>query len=248
MIPEISFSIALLAGFLSFISPCILPLLPSYLGYLSGLSLSNGYRNLAKPQLRLKLFINSLLFVFGFSLIFILLGATASLLGQLLLPVKLILQRIGGGLIIIFGLYLAGLFKIPFLGRERRLKLPASLRKLKYLGSFLVGLTFAFGWIACIGPILVSILVLASLTVSLNQGIVLLGAYSLGLAIPFLLTSLFITSVSAYIRRFSRFSRFISIFSGGLLVILGLLLLSNDFYKIVAWFYNLYNSLGIPLY
>jgi cytochrome c-type biogenesis protein len=158
------------------------------------------------------------------------------------------LQQIGGGIIIIFGLHLAGLFKIPILIREKRLKLPDFFNKAGYFRSFLVGVIFAFGWTACVGPILASILVLAGISATLLKGMAFLAVYSLGLSIPFLLTSLFLTEAMNYIKRFPGFLRFVPIISGSLLIILGILFLTDEFFKIVIWLYNLYNNLGIPLF
>lgn len=239
---------AFLAGFLSFFAPCILPLIPPYLGWLSGLSLSDDYKGLQKPKLRLKIFFNSFFFVLGFSLIFITLGATASFLGKILISLRIPFQQIGGAVLIILGFHLAGLFKIPILIKERKFQLPSSLNKVGYLRSFLIGVIFAFGWVACVGPILASILVLAGLSATLNQGIGLLAIYSFGLAIPFLLTSLFIVEAINYLKKFNRFFNYIPIISGGFLIILGLFFLTDEFYKIVSWLYNLYNNLGIPVH
>lgn len=234
-------------GFLSFFSPCILPFIPSYLGWLSGISSSN-YQDLKKSKLRLKLFLNSFFFVLGFSLIFISLGATANFLGKLLISLRIPFQQIGGVIIIIFGLHLAGVLRIPILLSERRLRLPDFLNKAGYFRSFLVGSIFAFGWTACVGPILASVLVLASISATLFQGVILLVTYSVGLAIPFLLTSLFVSEAINYLKKFGPFFRFMPIISGGLLIILGILFLTNEFQKIVSWLYNLYNNLGIPIY
>lgn len=248
MVENLSFIAVFFVGFLSFLAPCILPFIPSYLGWLSGLSLTNNYKNLEKSKLRLKLFLNSFFFMIGFSLIFISIGATASFLGKFLVSLKLPLQQIGGGIIIIFGLHSAGLLKIPFFLKEKRLKLPEFLNKAGYLRSFSVGVIFAFGWTACVGPILASILVLAGTSATLLKGMAFLAVYSLGLSIPFLLTSLFLTEAMNYIKRFSGFLRFVPIISGGFLIILGILFLTNEFSKIVIWLYNLYNNLGIPLF
>ena len=248
MTENLSFLAVFFVGLLSFLTPCILPFIPSYLGYLSGLSLTGNYRDLPKSKLRLKLFLNGFFFILGFSLVFITLGVSASFLGKFLVSFKIPFQQIGGGIIIIFGLHLAGLFKIPIFLREKRLKLPNFINRIGYLRSFLVGAIFTFGWTACVGPILASVLVLASITTTIGEGIRLLAIYSLGLAIPFLLTSLFMTEAISYIKRFSSFLRFVPIISGGPLIILGILFLTNEFSKVVIWLYNWYNKLGIPLY
>lgn len=248
MIQNILPTTAFTVGFLSFLAPCILPLIPPYLAYLSGFSLTDGYKDLSKKQIRVKLFINALLFVLGFSLIFVFLGATASFFGQTLAPQRLLLQRIGAILIIIFGLYLMDFLKIPLLHRQKMIKLPPCLKNIEYLNSFLTGTVFAFGWVACIGPILASLLIIAGTTATVKQGIFLLSIYSAGLAIPFLLTSLFITEATSWIRKFSKWTQWTRFLAGGILLALGVLLLTDDFYKIVSWLYNLYNNLGIPLF
>ena len=246
MIENVSLFTAFMAGILSFISPCILPLVPAYIGYLSGASLKESTNNQNSGKQRLKLLLISVFFVSGFSLIFIILGAVASSIGQALLPQKILLQRIGGGIIIIFGLHLIGLFKISLLNRTKKFKLPSYFDKFKYLKAFLTGSFFAFGWTACVGPILGSILVLASVSTSLNQGIILLTAYSAGLAIPFILTSLFVKQALEYIQKFSKFSKYVSILSGLFLIILGILFLFDEFSQVVSWLYGVYGDLGLP--
>lgn len=235
-------------GILSFFAPCILPLIPPYLAYLSGISLTRDYQELSKKQIRIKLFINALFFVFGFSLIFVFLGASASFFGQILAPQRLLLQRIGGLVIIFLGFYLMGFLRIPLLHRQKKISLPSYFKNIKYLNSFIAGTIFAFGWVACIGPILASLLIIAGTTSTVGQGIFLLSIYSMGLAIPFLLTSLFISETVNWIKRFSKWTRWAQLLSGVILLAYGVLLLTNDFYRIVSWFYNLYNNLGIPTF
>lgn len=231
MFGEISLMAAFVAGLLSFLAPCILPLIPPYLAWLSGISLRD---DLDKKKVRTKLFLNSLFLIFGFSIIFIVLGASASFLGQILAPHRLLVQKIGGLIIIFFGLEFAGFLKIF---KNYQVKVVKKLfSKLNHkTSSFLVGLTFAFAWVACFSPILGSILVLSSFQGTLSQGVILLSFYSLGLAIPFLLVSLFLGFFMEKIKVFTKITRWINLFSGLILIILGVLLFTDNFYKIVIW-------------
>ncbi len=233
---EVSLITAFSAGFLSFLAPCILPLIPPYLAWLSGTSLRG---NLSEKKVRAKLFLNSLLLIFGFSIIFVILGASASFLGQILAPYRLLVQRIGGLLIIFFGLEFAGFLKIFKNHRVRFVKKLFSKLNHK-TSSFFIGLTFAFAWVACFSPILGSILVLSSFQGTLTQGIILLSFYSLGLAIPFLLISLFLGFVMEKIKVFTKVIKWINLFSGLILIILGVFIFTDNFYKIVMWFNKLF--------
>ena len=232
MAQEISIIAAFSAGFLSFLAPCILPLIPPYLAWLSGISLKD---DLNKKQIRSKLFFNSVLLVLGFSVIFIILGASASFFGQVLAPHRLLLQRIGGIVIVFFGLEFIGfskLLKNYQVGVVKKLFSRLNHRT----SSFLVGLTFAFAWVACFSPILGTILVLSSFQGTLTQGIILLSFYSLGLAIPFLLTSFFLSVIIERIKAWEKITKWINLLSGLILIVLGVLLFTDDFYKIVSWF------------
>jgi cytochrome c-type biogenesis protein len=215
--------VALTAGVLSFLSPCVLPLVPSYLSFVTGMSLED----LQEGVNRKATMIHSLLFVAGFSLIFILLGASASFLGVFLKHYELWITRIGGVVIMILGLHLTGVFRIAPLMRERRVHVndkPAG-----YIGTLGIGAAFGAGWTPCIGPVLGAILTLAGTQDTIWDGVVLLGAYSAGLAIPFLLASL---ALDAFLRAFSRFRWVLPIVekvSGVMLIVLGLLLVSGKF-------------------
>lgn len=182
---EVGILLAMAAGLLSFLSPCVLPLFPSYLSFIAGLSFEELQGTVANPRTRRAILANSLFFVLGFSLVFIALGAGATLLGQALYQSQALIRRIGGGFVILMGFYVAGWIRIPFLMREWRADLAS--RPAGYLGAVLTGITFAAGWTPCIGPILGSILTLASMTQTAATGILMLAAYSLGLAVPFLL-------------------------------------------------------------
>ena len=221
---NMSFVIAFFAGILSFISPCILPLVPAYITYMAGISLKEAedVRSVRKTTL-----IHSIFFILGFSIIFVFLGASATLLGSLLIAYRDLIRQIGGIIIIIFGIYIMGVLKIPFLDVERKIMIkhkPAGL-----IGSLLVGMAFAAGWTPCIGPILASILLVASTAQSVSLGILLLAFYSLGLGIPFLLTSLAINTFLVYFDRFKKYLGIVTSLSGIFLIIIGLLLLTNYF-------------------
>lgn len=219
---------AFTAGLLSFLSPCVLPLVPSYLAYVTGMSFNELSDNKAKT----KIVLHSLFFIFGFSLIFILLGASISFVGQFFYDLKEIIRIIGGTLIFCFGFMLMINFKIPFLQKEHRFQWQN--RPAGYFGSFLVGITFAAAWTPCVGPILGSILVLAGAHSTADQGVLLLTAYSTGLAVPFLLTSLLFDAALLYFKKISKYLGLINFISGLLLVIIGLLLLTNYFQLLVA--------------
>ena len=232
MTQEVSLIAAFSAGFLSFLAPCILPLIPPYLAWLSGISLKN---DLSKREIRIKLFLNSVLLILGFSIIFVILGASASLVGQVLAPHRLLVQKIGGSIIIFFGLEFAGFLKIF---KNHQISLVKKLfSKLNHrTSSFLIGLTFAFAWVACFSPILGTILVFSSFQGTLGQGVILLSFYSLGLAIPFLLTALFLSFAMEKIKTWDKITKWINLLSGLILIILGILLFTDNFYKVVIWF------------
>ncbi len=213
--------LAFSAGLLSFLSPCVLPLIPSYVTFITEMSLDEvrGSRRAA--------LVHALLFILGFSLIFLALGATASELGRVLLAARGWIARIGGALIILFGLYLLGVFNIRALGYERRIHL--ANKPVGYLGTVLVGIAFGAGWTPCIGPILGSILLYTSTQADLGRGLVLLSAYSLGLAIPFVIAALAIERFIAVVPRLRGAMRWVNRVGGAVLVIVGILLVTNYF-------------------
>jgi cytochrome c-type biogenesis protein len=224
---QLNLLVALAGGMLSFLSPCVLPLFPSYLSFVAGVSFEELQGAAATPKTRRAILINSLLFIAGFSFVFISLGAGATLLGKALFSYQEIIQRVGGILVILLGLYVAGWLRIPFLMREWRVEL--ANRPAGYLGAFVVGVTFAAGWTPCIGPILGAILTLASVSQTAAMGIWMLVAYSLGLAIPFLLSSLAIERFLRFSDRFRRYLPMVTRASGVILVVLGLLLFFDYF-------------------
>lgn len=218
---NISILLAFSAGMLSFLSPCVLPLVPAYISYLTGLAIEE----INTKDVKIKIIYKSIGFVIGFSIIFILMGATISTLSQLFNAHQGSLRKIGGILIIIFGLHTMGLFKIKLLYYEKRF-FPLKSNNNGF-NPILLGMAFATGWTPCIGPILSSILIYAGSMDTIGKGILLLLFYSLGLAIPFILTSIAIGSLSYYFRKFSRYLPVISLVSGILLIIMGVLIFSN---------------------
>ncbi len=225
---ELGIFIALTAGLFSFLSPCVWPLVPSYLTLVTGMSLED----LQEGVNRKATFIHSLLFVLGFSLIFITLGASASFLGQFFKQYDVWIARIGGLIIVVLGLHLSGVFKLTPLMREMRVHVndkPAG-----YLGTLGVGMAFGAGWTPCIGPILGAILTYGFSQDTMWAGVGLLTAYSAGLAIPFLLSSL---ALDAFLQTFKRFRRWIPVIekaSGGMLIALGVLLMTGQLTALTA--------------
>ncbi|WP_338826753.1 cytochrome c biogenesis CcdA family protein [Neomoorella thermoacetica] len=215
---DVSLVIAFVAGLLSFFSPCIIPLLPAYFTYLGGSAVASGQvQDLGRSFLAGR----AALFTAGFALIFILLGASAGGLGYVLQAYRPVLNRLGGILIIIFGMQVAGIGRIPFLAREKKWELRP--RTPGAAASFLLGMAFAAGWTPCIGPVLGSILIYAGSQATLLRGMLLLAVYSLGLAVPFLLAALFLGPVLYSLRKFSRYLPQISLISSIILVVMGVL-------------------------
>jgi cytochrome c-type biogenesis protein len=224
---DLSLFLAFAAGVLSFLSPCVLPLVPSYLAFLTGLSFEELTHEHPKQKLRRIILGHSLLFILGFSVLFSVMGASATLVGQFLAVHRDTIRIVGGITIILFGLFISGVFSLAFLQREKKLHLRA--KPLGYLGSFLVGVTFAAGWTPCVGPLLSSILLYASTAENLRVGILLLFSYSLGLGIPFLACAL---ALNSFLSVFQKTRRYLGVFTqvgGALLVIVGILLLINSF-------------------
>jgi cytochrome c-type biogenesis protein len=224
----VSLIAAFVAGLLSFVSPCVLPLIPGYISFISGVTLEDmrgGETAGAGVAPRWRILATSVAFVLGFSLVFVSLGASASALGKLLLPRLSLLGRIAGVAIILFGLHTMGILRIGWLYGEKRVQ--ARAKPAGLLGAGVVGIAFAFGWTPCIGPILAGILAVAAAQETVSQGIRLLAVYSLGLGIPFLVTALAINRFFAAFAKIRRHYRAIEIASGGLLVAIGVLILTN---------------------
>lgn len=231
---NISFFIALGAGFLSFLSPCVLPLLPSYLSFISGISLDELLAGKKSSRVRRLTIIHSLMFILGFSIVFILLGASASLAGKILLKYQAWIARIGGAFIVLLGLQFTGVISLNFLQKERKFHFRE--KPIGYLGSSLVGVAFAAGWTPCIGSILASILFYASTANSMLSGIALLGVYSVGFALPFFFLSLGLQTFLERYKKLKRHLRWVSIISGLFLIGVGILLITNYFFILTPSF------------
>ena len=224
---SLGIGISFTAGVLSFLSPCVLPLIPSYVSFITGLSLDDVQRS------RRVTLIHSLLFVAGFTIVFLLLGATATALGQALVRHRDWMGRIGGVLVIVLGLYLLGVFNIGAFARERRVHIAS--KPLGYAGTLLVGMAFAAGWTPCIGPILGGVLTYTASSADFNRGLALLFAYSLGLAVPFLLAAMMIDRFMELFQRYRGALIWMSRISGALLVAVGLLMLTGSMTVLSAW-------------
>lgn len=231
---EVSYPLAFLAGVLSFLSPCVLPLVPSYISFITGISFEDLKEGTDRKKIQYLTITNSLAFVAGFSLIFIALGASSSFMGSFFVEYQDWIRIIGGVLVIIFGLFVAGFLKLDFLTREKKFHL--SGKPTGYVGSFFVGLTFAAAWTPCIGPILGTILLYAGTQGSAAYGFKLLAVYSLGLAIPFMLSSLGFNSFLGYSNKIRKYMRGIMIASGVLLIAFGILLLTNNVQQLSSYF------------
>lgn len=226
-----SFAIAFIAGLLSFLSPCVLPLIPSYVGFLTGLTLEE------LEVRRGTALLHAIWFVAGFSVVFVALGATASALGVVLLHSQVWIGRVGGVIVILFGLYLLGILRPAFLMRDRRIEL--ARKPLGYAGSALVGVTFGAAWTPCIGPILGAILTMAAAQASLALGAGLLTAYALGLAVPFLVAAVALDRFLVWFQKFRPYLVWVERVAGVLLIVLGLLLVTDRFTLLASWLQGL---------
>lgn len=233
MTQQLSIPIAFVAGVVSFLSPCVLPLIPGYISMLSGASMEELKAG-GDAGLVGRVLFNSLAFVVGFSVVFVALGASATAVGNFLLARRTVFNIVAGLLIIIFGLHLTGLVKIPFLYRDARINTGAPRRGMA--GSFVLGFAFAFGWTPCIGPILTGILALAATRDTVFQGMFLLAVYSAGLAIPFLLTGLGLGQFMKFYGRFRKHLQVVEVGSGVLLIAIGVLMAFNKLTMISGYF------------
>jgi cytochrome c-type biogenesis protein len=231
---EVSILIAFSAGVLSFLSPCILPLFPSYITYITGRSFEDIKTSGKSSDITKLTVVNSLFFILGFSIIFVLMGIALAYFGSFLGIKRIWLERAGGVLIILFGLDIMGVFKIGFLSQGKGIRLKR--KNFGYFGSLLVGMAFAFGWTPCVGPILSSILIYAATLESLPKAVTLLLAYSAGLGLPFLIAGLAINQFLFLFAKFKNFMRFASVVSGVFLVAIGVLLFSGQFSRITTLF------------
>ena len=226
---NVSLAIAFAAGILSFASPCVLPLVPVYITHLAGSSVGAG----GSPT-RLTGFLHALSFVLGFSVIFILLGASVGLVGSLVSEHMSLLRKVAGGVLIVLGLHMSGLVSIPFLYRERRAAYNG--RAPAYVRSFLIGSAFSIGWTPCVGPVLGAILALAWSSHTVLKGTYLLGSYSLGLGVPFLAAGLAVGTVSHYLSRLNRYLRAVELVSAALLIVIGVLIFTDDLTRLNEYF------------
>jgi cytochrome c-type biogenesis protein len=224
---SVSLLAAFAAGFLSFVSPCVLPLIPGYISFVSGASMDEmrGGGGAAVTS-RAQIFFTSLAFVIGFSIVFIALGASATAVGKFMFARLPLLSKIAGVILIIFGLHTMGVFRLAFLDAEKRVH--TQRKPAGPLGAMLVGVAFAFGWTPCIGPILGGILAIAGSKNSVSEGVTLLAVYSLGLGIPFLITSLAINQFFAATKRIRKYYHAIEVTSGALIVAIGVLILTGQ--------------------
>jgi cytochrome c-type biogenesis protein len=234
--------VALLAGVLSFLSPCVLPVVPPYLAYMGGISMS---QMTGATSARRRVILPALFFVLGLSTVFLLLGFAASAFGAFFLTNQTLFAQGAGVIVIIFGLHFLGVFRIPILDREARLD--AGDQGGSALGAFVLGLAFAAGWTPCIGPQLGAILSLAAQEGSVARGTVLLGVYALGLGLPFLLAALFISRAMGLMNRLKRHMKWIERAMGALLLIVGIALLTGAFTDFSWWLLEVFDTLGIPL-
>jgi cytochrome c-type biogenesis protein len=232
-VPQISLIAAFSAGLLSFVSPCVLPLVPSYISYITGLSVEQLTNATERAKFKKAIVLNSLLFIAGFSSVFIAFGASASVLGQVFITYQDSIRRVGGILIIVFGLYLLGILNLNFLKREHRFQFRN--RPAGYLGSFVIGVAFAAGWTPCVGPVLGSILLYASTTDSLVNGVVLLTCYSLGLGLPLFVTALGVDRFLAYFKEMRAYLWGVSTVSGVLLIAVGVMIYANSLTMVTSF-------------
>src|SRR6266446_9705330 len=224
--------VAFSAGLFSFLSPCVLPLFPSYLSFITGMSVADLSAELS-PAVRRRVLVHAIVFVLGFSLVFVGLGASFSAVGQFLLDYRDPIRLVGGALIVIFGLYIAGVFRLGLFGRTAQWQIrekPAG-----YLGTLAVGVTFAIGWTPCVGPILGAILSLAGTAETVSRGVGLLVAYSAGLGLPFLLSAIALGSFLKFFKRYRPFIPTVERAAGVLLVVVGVLVITNKYILLNAW-------------
>lgn len=226
---QVSVGLSFLAGLASFLSPCVFSLVPAYVGYLGGRAAGGE----ATESNRFLTFTHGLAFVLGFSIVFITLGVATAAFGRLLFDLRYVLTKVGGIIVIIFGLHMIGVFRIPFLEYDTRVQ-QAPDRKLGYLSSALMGVFFSAGWSPCVGPVLGAILTLALNGGSISQGVSLLSAYSAGLAIPFLIAALGVGWVSVVLRKYGKTMHYVEKAMGLVLVIIGFMLFTGIFERIAA--------------
>ena len=234
---------AFVAGIITFLAPCTLPLVPAYLGFISGVDKEALEDPTRKKEVRRRIVINGIFFILGFTIIFVTFGALAGLLGQGLASYRVGLTRVGGVFVILFGLLMLGVFKLPFLQTEHKIKFPSWIAVGKPSSSSLIGAVFALGWTPCVGPILGSILLLASSSATVFSGALLLLVFSMGLAVPFIATAFGFAHASTYINKAQKWLKWISFVGGLFLIALGILLLTNNFTLLISWGFQLFGFL-----
>lgn len=233
---------AFIAGIITFLAPCTFPLIPAYLGFISGASAQDLKNPFKAKAARRKIFLNGLFFMLGVTAVFVIFGTFAGFLGQSLVPWRIWLTRIGGLFVIFFGLYMIGILKIgplnALVGVERKIQLPFRIKRGSFLGSAVLGGSFAFGWTPCVGPVLGSILFLASTSTTALQGGFLLFVFSMGLAVPFLIIASGVGALATKIGQVVKYLRVVEIIGGILLVFLGFLLLTGNFGLLISYGYQ----------
>lgn len=239
-----SMFLAFIGGLLTFLSPCIFPLIPGYLSFMSGESIENlkTGENESKISPRMKAFLGALFFGLGFTIVFVALGASATSIGSFFKEYQKLLAQIGGVIVIIFGLHMIGVFKIKFLMKTARINYSKKSVPF-YINAFILGFVFVLGWTPCIGPILASILAVASQESSVAKGMALLLVYSLGLWIPFLLSALAVNEVMAAIKKAGNVVLWVERIAGVLLVVIGILLVTDSMTELTIWFTKIFSFL-----
>ncbi|MDP2943062.1 MAG: cytochrome c biogenesis protein CcdA [Candidatus Omnitrophota bacterium] len=241
--PEsVTIVVAFIAGLISFLSPCVLPLIPSYLSYITGITFSELTQEALPKKIRFLTAAHSMLFICGFTAVFIILGLSFTFLSGFLLQYQNLIKKIGGIIVVLFGLNIAGFLNLGFLQKERKLEIKS--KPMGYLGSFLVGAVFSLGWTPCVGPALSSILILGSTTATVAQGAILLLSYSLGLGIPFFISSLLINNFLSYFKRIKRYLRIISVISGLFIVAIGVMIFTDYFGTLSGYLGSWLSSAG----
>ena len=235
---------AFFAGIITFLAPCTLPLVPGYLGFISGVSSVDLEDPEKAKKAKGKVFLNGLFYVIGFSAVFILLGSLLGLGGQALGQYRIWLSRVGGVFVIIFGLYMLGVLRLSFLSTDKTFNVSKFIRPGNPASSFVFGSAFAFGWTPCVGPILGAILTLAASSATVTSGAFLLAVFSTGLAVPFLLIALGIERASRGIATIAKYLKTISIIGGAFLIFLGILLVTNMFAIWLSYAYNLFRFIN----
>jgi cytochrome c-type biogenesis protein len=238
--PELTIGFALsafVAGLFMFLAPCTLPLVPAYLGFISGVSVKDIEEK--KEGADKKIFWNGLFFVIGFSVVFILFGIIAGFAGRALVQYQDILVKIGGVMVVFFGFFMLGIFNLPFLQTDKKISLPSFIKPGNPWSSFIIGATFSIGWSPCVGPILGSILLLAGTQGSVFSGAILLTIFSFGMGLPFLLVALGVSRATKYIQKIEPVMKWVSIVGGVFLIFLGVLLISNNLSLLIEWGYKL---------